>query len=123
MESTLSDADESPGLDIPETTKLFVNFHLSHVNNNVYQSELLIAMQESLDIDFSVTTCPKDESHPKCVSIRIPTRFKARRADYKVLAAQEANDILEKLIADFFQMRGRSGRQREAILEKFRRFI
>lgn len=123
MESTLSDADESPGLDIPKNTKLFVNFHLSHVNDNVCQSELLLAMQESLDIEFSVTTYPEDESRPKCVSIRIPTRFKARRGDYKVLAAQEANDILEKLIADFFQMRGRSRRQREAILEKFRPFI
>lgn len=103
MESTLSDADEIPGLDIPETAKLFVNFHLSHINNNVYQYELLIAMQESLDIDFSVTACPGDESRPKCESIRIPTRFKARRGDYKVLAAQGANDILEKLIADFIQ--------------------
>jgi hypothetical protein len=80
-------------------------------------------MQDSLDIEYSVTTYPEDETRPKCVSIQIPTKLNTPRGDYKVLAAQEAHDILEKLIADYFQMRGKSSRRRGEILDKFRRFL
>jgi hypothetical protein len=80
-------------------------------------------MKDSLDTEYSVTTYPEDTTRLKCVSIQIPTNFDASRGDYKVLAAQEAHDVPEKLLADYFQIRGKSSRRREETLEKFRRFL
>lgn len=53
IEPATPESEETPGLKILKKTKLFVNFHLSHVNNNAGQSELLLGRQDSLDIDFS----------------------------------------------------------------------
>jgi hypothetical protein len=123
MEPATLESEETPGLKIPKNSKLFVNFHLSHVNDAAGQSELLLAMQDSLDIDYSVTTYPEDANRSKCVSIQVPTKFNTSRGDYKVLAAQEAHDILDRLIADYFQVRGKSDLRREEMLKKFRQFL
>lgn len=74
-------SEETPGLKIPKKFKLFVNFHISHVNDNAGQSEPLLAMQDSLDTEYSVTTYSEDETRPKCVSIQIPTKSNSSRGD------------------------------------------